>query len=1050
MKSVITFDLKSYLTKKSLLGILILVGFGIFAGKAARFTLSEGLCYNGSYQVAFITSFLSLTGIFFGTFFTAQMAMKEKENHFDLIYFSLPIPKTQFLWSRFFSIFSISVIYTSLFALSFFIGRTLSATGSKNAGFHLLYFVLPFVTFTIVNVFLVVVTTTLVSWLTQNKMLVYVSGLLLYVLYMVALVFSGSPFMANQLPQSESAQMWSAILDPFGISAFFYQTAGLSVGEKNTQLLSLTGFLLGNRLVITLLCLGSLYLVIKRFNWQPQSKSKVKKAVEIVSKTNFIIIPNAKTAYDFKAQRQAFFSFVQLNLKYVLKGIPFVVIVLSLLFAVGMEMYAEIEKGIRLPQRYATSGLMLSTIIQNFYGLGVLIMVFYAHDLYWRSQVSRFNFFENSTAHSALRFSALWFTLSIMAILLSVILGVEGMIFQWFYQYPIEIAVYSRLFIFTTFPLLLVGGIALVFQRIIPQRYVALAVSTIVLVLMTTSLGKVIITHPLYKFLYTLNADYSGMNGFGSYEWAFIQRLLFGFSIVFVLIYSSKLTKEKFLSFRFLGVLILGIVCSFWLGFQVIKVYQPKDKEAQLLAQAQYEKQFRIFQKMPQPTIIKVLTQVDLFPTSNAYLIQGTYWLENKTNTPIEKVAFNFQEDFTIEKAIVTSSSNQQRVTQHRQIISLDKALQPKASMRFDFTIFYQWHPVNNHQSFNAIVENGSFMRISRYYPQIGYDSSNEIEDKVERKRLGLGNPTALLKLEEPKTLRNEMIDLEMTITTDANQTAVGVGQLVETIRENNRKRMLYKANQIPFRFAISSADYAVKKERHKGKMIEVLYHPNHYQNVAHLIKNAKITLDYCQKNFGVYPYDTIRFAEISSFTNGFNATAYPATIYMVENMAFHCDITADEQQDVINELAGHELAHQWWGNAQIDPDNREGSPMLTETLAMYTELMLLKKMYGKAQVEKSVAIHKDIYENEKGFEGDLPLIKTTPEMPHISYSKGAVAMYQLTLWIGEEKVNIALRNFLKKYKNNSYHPISTDFLTEVYAVADKKWHKKIRKLFEK
>ena len=50
----------------------------------------------------------------------------------------------------------------------------------------------------------------------------------------------------------------------------------------------------------------------------------------------------------------------------------------------------------------------------------------------------------------------------------------------------------------------------------------------------------------------------------------------------------------------------------------------------------------------------------------------------------------------------------------------------------------------------------------------------------------------------------------------------------------------------------------------------------------------------------------------------------------------------------MINELAGHELSHLWWGNSQISPDNREGDIMLTETLAMYTELMLLKKMYGK------------------------------------------------------------------------------------------------------
>ena len=50
--------------------------------------------------------------------------------------------------------------------------------------------------------------------------------------------------------------------------------------------------------------------------------------------------------------------------------------------------------------------------------------------------------------------------------------------------------------------------------------------------------------------------------------------------------------------------------------------------------------------------------------------------------------------------------------------------------------------------------------------------------------------------------------------------------------------------------------------------------------------------MDYCEANFGSYPFKTIRFAEISSFTKGFAATAYPATIYMVEDMIFFIAIS--------------------------------------------------------------------------------------------------------------------------------------------------------------
>lgn len=68
----------------------------------------------------------------------------------------------------------------------------------------------------------------------------------------------------------------------------------------------------------------------------------------------------------------------------------------------------------------------------------------------------------------------------------------------------------------------------------------------------------------------------------------------------------------------------------------------------------------------------------------------------------------------------------------------------------------------------------------------------------------------------------------------------------------------------------------------------------------------------------------------------------------MPEDMVFHANIHADKKQDIINELAGHELSHLWWGNSLINPDEREGAVMLTETLAMYTEMMLYKKCTEK------------------------------------------------------------------------------------------------------
>ncbi|SIT09291.1 Peptidase family M1 [Chryseobacterium ureilyticum] len=247
----------------------------------------------------------------------------------------------------------------------------------------------------------------------------------------------------------------------------------------------------------------------------------------------------------------------------------------------------------------------------------------------------------------------------------------------------------------------------------------------------------------------------------------------------------------------------------------------------------------------------------------------------------------------------------------------------------------------------------------------------------------------------------------------------------------------------------MSSAEYQVKSIDYKGIIINIFYHKKHFENVNHLLENAKLTLDYCQQNFGKYPFKTINFAEISSFTRGFAATAYPSVIYMPEDMVFHANIHADQKQDVINELAGHELSHLWWGNSQINPDNREGAVMLTETLAMYTEMMLYKKMHGKAKMMERIKVHQQIYDNEKGLFEDLPIYRATGDVPHISYSKGAVAMVQLSDLVDENKVNTTLKNFLN---NNQYpkKPSSMDLLHEFYKIAPNEQIKKqIDQLFK-
>ncbi len=1051
MKTVFLFDMHGFFKRWSFYVILILIiAFGIFAGENARFSISENVFYNSSYQVGFITAFVSLTTIFFSTIFTSQLAIREVDNRFEQIYFSTPITKFQFLAGRYTSIFSISFLCLFLLTVSFFIGQNMN-TNLQNGDFDFMFYLVPMFYFSLINTVFVTTVLCVVAWFSKNKMSIYVSGLMLYILYMVTLVFSSSPFMAQSLPQSEEAKFISGILDPFGMSAFFNQTAQWNVIQRNTEIIGFDGVFIWNRLAILFISFALLCIAFRSYSLSKKIKNKKNVLVETNSELDATSFKFIETEEGASTKIQALFSFVKVNLIYIFKSIPFVLIVLALLFAIGMEMYTEIEKGIRLPQKYASSGLMVSTIIQNFYVLGVIVVLFYSHDVYWRSAAVNFNLMENSTENAKTQFWAHWITLLLVIVSFSLVLIFEGIAFQFLYDYPVlEWGVYCKVLLFNALPLFALSGFLLVIQKIIRQKYLAFALSALFAFVMSTPLGKKIVTWPSLRFLYSINFDYSDMNGFGSYESAFFYRLLFGFLLLLISFYIVSLRKFHFKKvYVYLIVLSLGL-SAFGLSQKINDGYLPKDENSEWKAQAEYEKQFRSYQKLPQPTITDVVTKVELFTEKSAYTIEGTYEVENKNDKNIEKVLISFSDGFQIEKAFFEFNNEIQSVTNQYGILHLKKPMLPNTKAKLRFKISYHWKPVNGHQSFNAIIKNGSFMRISRYYPQFGYDSDNEIQEDNIRKQFNLGKKTEPKAFDAPKEPNNDFINLDMVITTSKNQTAIGMGELVKQWEEDNRNIFQYKVEKIPFRFGVSSAEYVIRKEQYKGKSFEVYYHPSHHENVEHLLKNAKLTMDYCETNFGAYPFKTIRFAEVSSFTKGFAATAYPATIYMTEDMVFHCNIKADENQDVINELAGHELAHLWWGGNQINPDQRDGAVMLTETLAMYTEMMLLKKMYGKQEMLKRVQMHLDIYNNERGFSKEVPLYQVKPDDRHIAYSKGTVVMYLLSEMIGEDKMNLALRRFLQSNKYPNPKPVTIDLINEFYKVSPKNIHPKIDRLFKK
>ncbi|WP_077415507.1 M1 family aminopeptidase [Chryseobacterium sp. JV274] len=1031
---------------------LLLAALGIFCGSQFNLSVGEGIYLNSPYTIGFMTGILSLAIIFFASVYALQLLFKDQDSKFDHILFSFPFSKSSYLKGKFTTYFLQTFVSFSFLMTGFLIGQIMRTGSEMQEGFNIIHYIYPLLIFGLINSFFVCSFLFLISFIVKKKLLVVVGGLLLYVLYMIVLLFSNSPFMAGSLPQSLETQQLSALIDPFGLSAYFMQARDLSSYQKNIQMVPFTGYLLFNRLLFILISVGFLLLSFRLFSFSNVSGKKVKTSgpIQLLSETDRSEYSTVSANFGGSASSRAVFSFVKIDLTYLFKSIAVPAVSILLLFCVGMEMYAEIEKGIRLPQKYAGSGLMAKTISENFHLLGLLISVYFLNDIFWRSRSSGFFLIENSTYFSKNRVTGHFISISLLLFFFTGILIAEGIVFQAAYQYfYIDWRAYLGVFLFNTFPLILFSGLILLINDRIPNKFIALAVSIPAVFVLSGPVSGKIISYPLFRIFSDFKGTYSDFNGYGIYEKAFAQRLLFGTGIICTLWMFNHFIRIKKISVIPSGLSILLLISGIFAGVFFMKGYVPKNEDLAILSSVEYEKNFRKYENLPQPDITDITTEINLYPSENAYQIIGKYTLTNQTGRPINKILINFNEDLKLESAVLISGRETMKINKNTKEVVLKQAIQSGETASLNFNLFYQWFAVNGHQSFNSVIENGSFMRISRYYPAIGYQKDYEIQDEKQRSQFRLGKLTELKKPEAPEVVKKDFINLNMTVSTEENQTAIGTGDLVKKWTKSGRHYFRYKADQIPFRFAVSSANYEIKSERYKGITINIFYHQKHFENVDHLLENAKLTLDYCQQNFGKYPFATINFAEISSFTRGFAATAYPSAVFMPEDMVFHANIQADKKQDVINELAGHELSHLWWGNSQINPDNREGSVMLTETLAMYTEMMLYKKMHGREKMMERIQVHEQIYDNEKGLSENVPIYKATGGVPHISYSKGAAAMVELSNLIGEENVNTALKSFLN---NNQYpkKPSSLDLINEFYKAApNASVRKQIDRLFK-
>jgi len=1049
--------------------ILFLI-FGFFVSAFANFSFS-GAYKNSPYVLTYAIGLISLTIIFSITIQVAQSFLKEYETKFDPIIFTTPISKFNYLASKFITAFAIAALSFLMFILGMLFGHQMSWLSKDEIGsFELINYFWPYLIIVLPNIFLCLSILTALAWTTRSKLMIYVGGFLIYILYIAGSLFSNSPIFANASPSSATQMSFAAKIDPFGLAAFLEQTRYWTSIEKNNNLLLFTGNFLFNRILWLGISLLLVFISYKVFSFRKSKTKKSKsKKVEFGSISFSPEAPKQIEFRSFKHNIAVLQSNIKMDIFLIVKGIPFILILLLFSGLLLIEISDEIDGGIRLAENITNTALMISTIMDRLPFILILIILFYSSELVNRSENSKFDMLENTTPYSQImvfiaKLLSL-FSIALIIIGVSILIGCSFQIINA--NAPIEFGLYFSMLYYLGLPILLISILVVFIQTLIKNKYLGLSVATLTVVLISSPIGDQLgISHPLLRFGDAFKREYFDLNSFGKYTFPFHISMLYntGLALILIIITSilwkrntSLLKSFRQNSFNAIqkAIFILGIIL--FIGFGSYLFYKTNieypyiNQEDQNNWSEQYELNLKKYAPLVQPTITSVKSTVDLFSEENRYEVSGSYELINNSEKAIDSLLLYIDRNSKLTSIKIQNAEKLDANSKFNHYwYRLAKPMKPHQKLKMAFSFTSTWSPFKGHTAFNSIIENGSFIRISRYFPTFGYQVSNEIESKKERKKRHLPAQTPLKKLEDKTIIPNAFIDYDAIVSTSKIQTAIGVGDLIGKWKKGDRNYFHYKSNRkIPFRFAFASAKYQIKKILYKGISIEVYYNKRHSRNIKKLISGIQNTIDYCQTNFGKYPYKTIRYAEVSAFADGFAATSYPSTVFMKENFGFYSDLSNINKEDVINQLTAHELSHEWWGNSQIAPEQKEGSWILTETLAQYTELMLYEKEHGLEKALQTLKIHLDLYLSARSYDPETSLYKTNYETPYLPYDKGMLVMHQLRLLIGEEKVNQALKNFLNHYKYPNQNPDSENLLKEIYAVTDPKLHWKLDEMFK-
>lgn len=961
--------------------------------------------------------------------------------------FTKPVKKFDYLGGKWLASFVVTLFVFSGMVLGGILGTVMPwADKTRLAPVHLTNYLQPFFDITVIEIFFLGALFFCVAALSRRLIVVYLQGVSVLAIYLILAI---SVIATNKLDR-----FWPSVVDPLGLIFMGSIMRYWTVVERNSRFLDWNGAFLYNRLLWTgvgVVALAITYfffpmsaeiLTSKKANRKAREAAEAEEQQKKARPRAVTQLPAVTQQFSPRTTWLQFVSMTQLRVWNIVREIPFWgIALLMIIFCAINGYFAGETSGVKV---WPVTYLMLN-VLQNGGSLFLYIVVaLYAGELIWRERDVRFD-----QIHDALpvkdwtdwlsKFAALTI---VQAILLAIVMvvGVVMQVVDGFYRFELLHYV-AELYAIWLPQILMVMLLALFVHTVVANKFVghAIVIGFFVLIPVLYRYG---VENRLVLYGEITPYTYSDMNRYGHFVkallwinlyWLAVGGLLAVLAIVLArrgadtsLTVRLKLMRERFPRMTAATLLSAGLALAaggwFYYNAHILNPYRTTFQERHRAAE--YERRYKKYEKFPQPKITDVVVAVDIYPETRSFVATGHYLVVNRTDQPIEQIHLTESKESIDEVKFDRPFKNKLSDKEHfYEIYTLEKPLAPGESMRIDFHASHTTRGFRDGGEPPELAYNGTFFDRD-YFPTIGYNRGLEIDQPVRRREEKLPDYEEMAPRGDPYysnvnlfTADSEWVTFRCVISTSPDQIAIAPGYLKREWTENGRRYFEYDMGDARINnfYSFLSGRFDVRRDKWKNVNLEVYYTPGHEYNLDKMMESAKAGLDYYEKNFGPFQFTQYRVLEFPRYRTF--AQSFPNTVPFSEGIGFIERMKKADDLDLLYFVNAHELAHQWWGH-QLIGSAVQGSNMMSETLAEYSALQVMNKKYGEENTRKYLKYELDRYlRGRAGETRHEPPLALVQNEPYVWYNKGSLVMYALSDYIGEDKLNAALRGYLERNK---------------------------------